>query len=637
MSTDERLDRMEHRLQVLEGLVRQLVASRPAADRPAMADPLPPLPPPTPAASPPPAPAAAFPAAAERPAPQRRRPFDNILSEQWLGQQGLLSVGVIFVILAAGYLLKLSFDRGWVSPLVRCVGGTLIGAGLGALGWRIHDRGSRTYGAALMGTGAAVVYLAAWAAARLYQFLAPAQAIFALAAVSLGLAAIAAAIDLEALGAAAALGAFLAPVLVGRESGSVDLLLLYLGAMGAALGLVAARRRWRLATGIVAMAYFGIAGSRILGHAGATGLYLYAVAGGAAGLYVGLREAWLETRLMSFAGGWAVLSAAHDAAGTPAVTLLGGLVLAAPVWWRALTADTIWPRRGLADGRASLGDSFYFYLSPVLVGWALGEFMPTLAASHAGLVPALIALPYLWAGWSEFRPAFALLGAAALADAASEEWRGLGAAIGLLLPALVWAAADHRWRRLDGRWYSLGALLLGLLHLVGTDFRMRWTQDPAFVGQWALVLWGAVAIVAILALGLWRTRDPAPEPERQVPAGLWLLAGLLLLFGVTGELTRAFDLAGLDQATSDLAGGLAVSAWWICFAAVCFAVGFRRRLRGLRYAGFAVAALALAKVALVDLSHLDALYRVGSAAILGGVSLAVAYFYHRAPKGWADR
>jgi uncharacterized membrane protein len=73
-----------------------------------------------------------------------------------------------------------------------------------------------------------------------------------------------------------------------------------------------------------------------------------------------------------------------------------------------------------------------------------------------------------------------------------------------------------------------------------------------------------------------------------------------------------------------------VSVWWIIGAAACFVVGFRRSLRPLRIAGFVVAGLALGKVILVDLSTLDALYRVGSALILGVVSLAVAYAYHRA-------
>ncbi|HSB54903.1 MAG TPA: DUF2339 domain-containing protein, partial [Gemmatimonadales bacterium] len=72
-----------------------------------------------------------------------------------------------------------------------------------------------------------------------------------------------------------------------------------------------------------------------------------------------------------------------------------------------------------------------------------------------------------------------------------------------------------------------------------------------------------------------------------------------------------------------------VSAWWILFAAGCFVLGFLRAQKPLRYAGFGVAALALGKVLLVDLSTLDAFYRIGSVLILGIVSLGVAYTYHR--------
>ena len=42
-----------------------------------------------------------------------------------------------------------------------------------------------------------------------------------------------------------------------------------------------------------------------------------------------------------------------------------------------------------------------------------------------------------------------------------------------------------------------------------------------------------------------------------------------------------------------------------------------------------LAALAIAKVLLFDLSALDALYRVASVLLLGIVSLLLAYLYHR--------
>jgi hypothetical protein len=637
--SDDRLNRLEQRVAVLEGLVRQLV-SAPENQVPGTGYRVPSTPPPTTAAEP------RLQEAPETPAPPRpdasrqargpRYPVPGtlkstpLLSEQWLGQRGALAVGVVFVVLGAAYLLKLSFDRGWISPLVRCVGGALAGAGLGALGWRLHGRGIRTYGAALVGCGAAVVYLAVWAAARLYQFLPAGPAIAALALVSLGLAAVALSIGVEALLAAAALGAFFAPIVIGKEAATVNFLLLYLGAMGAALGLVAARQHWRLATLVVALAFFGIAGSGVLEHAHPAGLYLYGVLGGSAGLFVGLRERWSETRLLSFAGGWAVLAVADGATSTHWPTLLGGVVLTAPVWWRALAGDSVWPGRsveGETPKGSRLADSFYFYLSPILLGTAAYTVAPGTFDRNEGLLPALIALPYLATGLTGERRPFAIVGAAALAVAALLQWSGIEAVWALLVLAHLWVFADRLLARSDGRWYALAMLGIGLWHLVAVDLPERPAGEAAFLGAWALSLWWAIETAVVLALGAF----PKQPTERgaDLGAGLWGLAGILLLFGVTGELIRAFELSGFDESTADLAGGLAVSAWWICFAAGCFVLGFRRQLRALRLSGFFVAGLALTKVVFVDLATLDALYRVGSALILGVVSLAVAYAYHR--------
>jgi uncharacterized membrane protein len=622
VSDEERLSRLEHRLEVLEALVRQLAAGRPAAPPatglPAVSprgEPGPPVPPPEPRRPPPP------------PPPPAKRGVSSLLSEQWLGQRGLLAVGVVFVVLAAGYLLKLSFDRGWISPLVRCVGGTVAGLAVSALGWRLHGRGFRTYGAALIGCGAAIMYLAVWAAARLYEFLSVTPAIGALALVSLGLAAVAFAIDVEALGATAALGAFFAPIVVGKEAGSVNLLLVYLGAVGAGLGTVSARRHWRVATLVVALSYFGIASSGILRHAAPAALYLYGIAGGSAGLFVGLREGWLETRLLAFAGGWAVLGVANGVSHAHWPTLIGGAVLATPVWWRALTAGAVWP--GAPEGvigRHAFSDSFYFYLSVPLLVWALHEVAPARFDAAPGLAWALIGGPYLAVGLSRRdRTPFSLVAAATLVIAAFRQWSGLEAAWACLALTQAWALSDHLLRRRDGGWYSLGCLTVALWHFLLVDLPIRPSTEAAFLGPWALTLYLTIETAATMALGLLRAPDGRP-----IRGILWGIAGLLLLFGLTGEIIRAFDQSGFDPIRARLAGGLSVSAWWICCAAACFVVGFRRRIRTLRLAGFAVAGLALLKVVFVDLSELDALYRVGSAFILGVVSLAVAYAYHRA-------
>jgi uncharacterized membrane protein len=611
MSADERLERLERRVAVLEALVR---GSRQAE----AVEPEPPPPPP------PLEPARAAP-------PPRRAASSSAVSidERWIGQRGLLAVGVVALLMATGYLLKLSFERGWIPPIMRCVGGALLGGVVGAIGWRLHRR-YRTYGAALVGCGAGIIYLSVWAACRLYEVIPPTTGIVGLALVSVALAIIAYAIDVEALGITAALGAFMAPVLLGQDDANANLLLLYLSCMAAGLGLVAARRRWRLAMLVVAASYFGVAVAGARDTADPWGLLLYGVLGGAAGLYVGLSERWGETRFLAFTGGWALLAAASERMETHWPVFAAGLGLSAPVWWHALRSPRVLPLRSGRGTTAgwSLGEALYFFTTPLLLGWATYGLAPDRFDRVPGLLPLLVAVPYLLAGYLRPRPPFALVGVAAAAVAAQAQWSGTTETWALLGLALVWAALDRGLDRGDGRWYACLTWAAALNQLMGDALEARTTVDSAFTGAWAVALWGATGAAIVLAAGLLRARPDEGE-ARLARTGLWIMAGLLLLFGVTAEIRRYFDLESISRVRAELASGLAVSAWWLLFAAALVLVGFRRSLKQLRLAGLAVAGLAVAKVVIYDLSSLDALYRVGSVFLLGLVMLSLAYLYYR--------
>ena len=70
-------------------------------------------------------------------------------------------------------------------------------------------------------------------------------------------------------------------------------------------------------------------------------------------------------------------------------------------------------------------------------------------------------------------------------------------------------------------------------------------------------------------------------------------------------------------------------AWGLSEPAAVVVLGFRRSMPRLRVAGLGVAGAAVVKVLFSDLASLDAFYRIGSVFILGIVSLALAWLYHR--------
>lgn len=564
-------------------------------------------------------------------------------AEEWIGQRGLLAAGVFLLILATGYSLKLAFDRGWISPLVRCAGGALFGLGVAATGWRLYRQDLRTYGAAVMGAGAAIVYLAAWAAARLYDLLPVTVGLGSLALVSVCVFALATWIDVQALALVATLGAFMAPLLLGWQ-GNPDALLVYSAFLAAGLGWFSTRQ-WRLTSFVIGLSFFAL-GAAVEG--GGSTVLIYAVAGSAAGLYVGLQRGWSELRALAYWTGWILLAWKGDSRTLGSAVAVGGLLLAAPIFWHAWRKRCVLPETGDINVSA---ETVQFYVTPLWLAWAVSRLGPQWFAAQGGVLASLIALPYLVAGYARPRIPFALVGTTALGIAVMDRWGSVAAVWGLLGLGLLLAGLDHRLDRRDGRWYAVIWVGFSLLHLLTTDLEARGRIAPAFIDPWAISLWLATLAVVVLAAGLWRREPAAPQPEPEtgsgvrkqrpalqqpleirptgIPALLWTAAGAMLFLGVTGEIVRAFGLAGLSPSTARLAGGLAVSAWWALFAAAMVVLGFRLQLRAVRLAGLGVAGLAVLKVLGIDLAELDAFYRIGSVFTLALVSLGVAYLYHR--------
>jgi hypothetical protein len=633
MSEQDRLDRLERRVASLEHLMRRMMAGggpegpAPVEEPPAAA--------PTPAAAAPspltdrprPTPeplVASAPARPEEPYVVRAR-FDG---EQWVGQRGLLAVGVVAVVLAAGYLLKLSFDRGWVSPMVRCLSGGATGIAIFAAGGLLDRRGYRTYGPALMGLGTAIIYTVIWAAAVWYHFIGQTPAVIGMAAVSLLLAGTAWIVDRQWLGATAAVGVFLAPIAVGSVDPDPERLLVYLAMMGSLLGWVAWSKEWRIAMFIVALSYFGV-GAVASDLAWNPAVLAYGAIGGAAGMAVGLWKRWWETRFFAFWGGWGIIAMGASTPMAPWV-LLASVALAWPVWDHALRADATWP---FADesGERNFLPSIYFYLTPFGLAWAVDKLELAVIQQYPGATSAIVAASYLAVGVRGDRRPFALVAVLGSWLAVANQWNGIAPSAGVLgVLAVVYGTLARVTRRQDWDAHSLLTLGVGLLVQWTTGLDARPYDTPAFLDAWALVLWGLLVVTVAFA-STFRAQEGNAFSVRAV-ALIWGVAGLELFAGVTHELMRHFDQRAIAGVGSSLAAGLAVSTWWLVYAGVAVWLGFRLRQKGVRVAGLVVSGMAVVKVLFVDLSQLDALYRIGSVFLLGLVSLAVAWAYHRSAR-----
>jgi uncharacterized membrane protein len=107
-----------------------------------------------------------------------------------------------------------------------------------------------------------------------------------------------------------------------------------------------------------------------------------------------------------------------------------------------------------------------------------------------------------------------------------------------------------------------------------------------------------------------------------------VLALYLVSIGVVDEFQRRVD-GGVSVAELGRQSQVALSVVWAVLGGVAVAAGLVRALAPLRWFGLGLLALATAKVFLVDMAALDAVYRVMSFIVLGVLLLLSAYAYRR--------
>ena len=531
---------------------------------------------------------------------QPRKPERSL--ESRIGSQWFNRVGILAVLIAVAWFLKLAFDNHWIGPIGRVVIGLVAGAGLIAWSERFQRRGYAAFSYSLKAIGSGVLYLSLWAAFSLYGILPAGVAFAAMIVVTAFNGFMAWIRDAELLALYAIAGGLSTPLLVSTGGNHEISLFTYLLILALAVLALVALKPW----------------SRLL-FVAFVGAVLFV-----AGWWIGFYGPAQAGRTAFFVGCFYLIFAL--APRVARVDLEG--------------SDSLRPWDGLAlvvlpIANAGLGFlAFYGLLDSVDAHGAA----PWLAVGLAAFYLLLLRLPargVLRGSTTLVSSLHLSLAVVLLTMAIPLKTHGRWLTIGWLAEgaALVWLAGRLRHGLVQV--LALICLALGLAALIVIEPRASVTPilNQRF-GTYA----AAIAVFALVARMAWKMsneQEPHPPVRWRVLAGMAVLAvNALILAAVSLEIHSYWWLLHPRGAMAarhmyHIYAQFSYSAFFMVFGGVLLAVGFWRRSAFLRWQALVLLAATIAKVFLLDLLQLSQGLRILSFLGLGVLLLVVSFAYQR--------
>lgn len=502
------------------------------------------------------------------------------------GEFWLNRLGIGLVLFGIAFLFKYSIDRGWITPLVRVLCGLAVSAVLLGLGLRLHRRRPQ-FSRVLLGGGIGGWYITGFASYQLYDLVSYPLALAFMVAVTI-VAFVASMGHDEAVPAVVgAAGGFATPFLLASGSGSVPGLVTYEAIVLAGTGAIFLVKGWR------------------------------------------------ALLLVSLAGGWGAMLMARVVAGAAADSIdrwalqLGALVVWLAFWgvpvlreWLRLSGAPRWqpPGSGLLEavqwrnvkGVVERHPYVLTVVTPVAVFWYSTTVWPLTAVTW-GWVSALAAGLYTAITWTMYRwDASGRLGYAHAAAATVL----LTVALGLLLDGgalmLAWAAEAAALHFTARRVADRGAesAAMGLFAVVGTWWvvRLEMLSPPSV----PLLNPDGIVNLGVIALAVAAARTLSEPGARRA---YWLVshAGFLAWW--------LRELSGISN------GQGYVSLVWGAYAIALLVAGMLRGEDTVRTTGLVTLLVVVAKLFLVDLASVEALWRIMLFLGIGGLLLVLSYYF----------
>ncbi|MCI0353486.1 MAG: DUF2339 domain-containing protein [Acidobacteria bacterium] len=555
--------------------------------------------------APPPAAAPAVRSAQAGAPPAAQESLESRIGAQWLNR-----IGIAAVLVGVSYFLKYAFENNWIGPAGRVAIGLLAGIGVVVWSERFRARGYAVFSLSLKAVGIGVLYLSLWAASpQLYGLIPAPMAFLAMLAVTASAGVLAIRQDAQVLAAFALAGGFATPILLSTGQNRAVELFSYVALLDVATVVLTAFRPWRKL----------LAGSFL-------GTLIY---------YVGWYDKFYSddqlARTFGFATLFFVIFAAvplvrrRETAGPVSYTVVGITLLNAAAYFLEVYEMLQHLKPSPLPWLALVLAMLYIFLAQHLRRQALAE-----GSEVAPLIPLLhIALG---------------IGFVTIAIPLQLERHWI--TIGWFVQAAALLYVAHRGRSDFLRWFSIGALALGVGRLLFIDnfetTRLLFNERGATYAVAIAVLAGIVAyareqgergwpvavpIVALNLLALLALNHEVSDYfSREIAAAEWRHH----ITGGAEGLRYTLDPEGSVRAHRlSIARDFAYSAVWMIYGAALMAVGFWRRSAFLRWQALVLIAVTVVKVFTYDVSQLDTGYRVMSFIALGVILLGISFAYQR--------
>jgi uncharacterized membrane protein len=542
---------------------------------------------PEPAPAPGPAPAPA-PAPAPGPPALNAYQLESIIGRRWVGW-----IAISLILFATAFFLKYAFDNRWIGELGRVSIGIAFGIGMSVAGLRYHRRGWRIFSQILMAGGIVLLYLSTYAAFGYYQLIGQKTAFFYLAILIAEAAALALVYNAPAIAIMALIGGFLNPLLLHSDRDQYRSLFAYLVALD--IGALALLKHWR---GLSSIAYFGtqflfwIWYNENYHHQKRTAVLVFQTA-----VFLIFLAAHLGRDFLR-----------REAATIEDVLLL----LVNPFVFFATAYNLLNPTHHDWMGAFAIGMA-------LLYATAARILLPRIATSRREVLLLIaIALTFV---------------TIAIPIQLRSNWITIAWAVEGL--AILWAALEIRSVRLRAHAFVLFALAFFKLLVWDTPHGPRGTFIPVFNRYFLSSL--AVIGCFLGAIYLYERARERNLIESRVPRLVIGLAAAISFWFVISVETHTF-FVGRALAEKDPAGAahqrwlgqMSLSVVWAAYAGALAAVGFIRRTAPIRWASLVLFAFTIIKAMLVDIAHLQQLYRIIVFFVLGILLLLVAWAYHKA-------